>query len=234
MNYYDCKTVPITTDFDNSLYCQLASIPKYKNDGVYTQGHKFILRFDETSVDFRSTTIRIFTSNSSNKICAWYSDIEPELNVIINDDGNKWGIYVRPSGLYSVPIGMQILSSENPATLELVDGDYPRFSIDSFTNKVDIKPKFMYIKRNNVIMGNDIKKFITNTNNVGVNYDVMYDSSEGTDICPNNEIGIWYISYKEGLSENALQYWTMIKDSTVYKYVRSKIDNQKWGNFLEF
>lgn len=237
---YDCKSITLTEDFSTSLYIMMAFIPKYQDDSNYTQLHDFVITLCDESVNMNITKIAIFTSNSSDTISAFYVDRAPRLKVIINEESGGWGIYVKPAGLYSRPIGLKVECAGNPAAIYTFSGEKPRFDASSLTSQIAIGFLGDYCKINSNMLSTEeeVTSFITDTSNKGFNYSIQYNAySYDKSITPlSNVSAVWFVEYEQGfggVNNYAIQKWTAVVGSTVYRYIRLKTDTASWGSFIE-
>lgn len=238
MNGFDALSSSIKTNYNVDLYVPMAIIPKYLNDSNWTQGHKYIIEIVELSKFMNSTRLAIYTSNSSTIIGAYYIGM-PQLDVVISDEDNYYRVLVKPQGLYSAPIGIRIVSGENPASIVCLNGYIPIVDITTITSipigykGVDGQLK-MNLKKDELVA-----EFISSAEQRKFNYSVTYNTFGSADktITPSTSISaIWYITYKEGQGTTgpyAIQTWECIKDTTYYKYVRQKTSNTEWGQFIQ-
>ena len=238
---FDCFSDVIGTSDSVANYVLMAKIPKWTS-GTLTQGCKYQLKFVELSSNMFSTDIKIFTANSVAQIYAWYTEYTPKLRVIINDDGDAWGVYVKPTGLYTVPIGMQIVYAQNPANIIPVNGMKPIYTQTALTSPVNIGVEMNYCKHTHITLGSDpnsgAASLIQSPARLRYNYTCSYNASNSTlaAICPDNLQGVWLITYIEGSATNdnqAWQTWESIINGTYHKYIRYKADTSAWGSFIQ-
>lgn len=241
MSKFDCFSDVITTTDNVNLYVLMARIPKWKS-GTLTHGAKYHLKFVELSPSMFSTDIKIFTSNSSTVIQAWYTEYTPKLRVILNDESDYWGVYVKPTGLYTVPIGMQIVAAQNPANIVVINGMKPIYSESNLSSQIPIGIEMNYCKHTHITLGSDSNtgaaNLITSPARLRYNYTCSYNATTSTlaQICPDNLQGTWLITYVEGSATNdnqAWQTWESIINGIYHKYIRYKADTSAWGNFVQ-
>lgn len=240
MSKFDCFSDIITTSDSVANYVLMARIPQWET-GTLTQGAKYHLKFVELSSNMFSTDIKIFTSNSAKQIYAWYTEYTPKLRVIINDDGDTWGVYVKPTGLYGVPIAMQIVAAQNPANIIPVNGMKPIYAQSGLANQVSIGVEMNYCKHTHITLGSDpnaaAATLVQSPARLRYNYTCSYNASTASlaAICPDNLQGTWLVTYVEGSATNdnqAWQTWESIVNGVYYKYIRYKSDTSAWGAFI--
>lgn len=241
MSKFDCLSDVITTADSVSNYVLMARIPMWKS-GTLTHGAKYHLRFVELSSNMFSTDIKIFTSNSSAVIYAWYTGNTPKLRVIINNETDYWGVYVKPTGLYTVPIGMKIIEAQNPANIIPINGMKPIYAENTLSSPVTIGVEMNYCKETHITLGSDpntgASNLITSPSRLRYNYTCSYNANNSTlaQICPDNLQGVWLITYIEGSATNdnqAWQTWESIISGVYHKYIRYKADTSAWGDFIQ-
>lgn len=239
MRGFDLLTATINSSDSTSLLIPVAKIPRYTDDNLYTQGHRYCFEVVELNSNMRTTRFNIYTANSANTVKCYY-DGTPHIKIVVDGkSSNELTVYVKPNLAYGCPIGVNI-TAENPSTIIPLAGQKPIMDESNLSPvRFEFKP-FDFIIHNSITLPTiqDVTNLLKST---GTTYDykVAYNlfSNDGDHkILPTDIWAMWFVTHTVGHTSGtntfAIQKWECVKDGAYKCYVRSRENNTAWGAFI--